>query len=125
MKTEKKMRMEKKINKTKSTTMFDTTLNESSVRFSNADGVSTFIISVSKEDYTSMIIHKKYRRAEKNRDLCLHENIPYYNLDYGNISLVKKYGKLQKYLVDLILNAINYRIMENSDMHVAHVNVDL
>lgn len=62
------------ISKTKSTTMSDSSLNQSSVRFSNAGGVSTFIISViPKEDYTSMIIHKKYRRAEKNRSVSTRE----------------------------------------------------
>jgi len=50
---------------------------------------------------------------QRRIDLYLHENILYYNLDYGNISSLKRYGKLQKYPVDLILNAINSRKAES------------
>lgn len=57
------------INKTNSTTTSVSTLDQSSIRLSNADGVSTFIVSVPKEDYVSMIIYKKYRRREKNRSV--------------------------------------------------------
>jgi len=38
--------------KSKSISMFiDTTLSDSSIRLSNVEGVSTFIVSISKEDY--------------------------------------------------------------------------
>ena len=42
----------------------DTTLSDSSVRLSNVEGVSTFIVSIPKEGYTSMIIYKKYQRVK-------------------------------------------------------------
>lgn len=51
----------------------DTTVSDSSIRLSNVEGVSTFIVSIPKEDYTSMIIYKKYRRAEENRPVSYRE----------------------------------------------------
>lgn len=100
----------------------DTTVSDSSIRLSNVEGVSTFIVSIPKEDYTSMIIYKKYRRAEENRPVSYRE---YAVLQpYGNMFLMKKYGKPLKYLVHLILNVINYFRMQNPDMHVVPVNVD-
>jgi len=60
------------INNTK-TSMSDSTLNQSSMCLSNADGVSTFTISIPKEDFTSLIIYKKYRRTEKKRPVSTRE----------------------------------------------------
>lgn len=55
------------------TLMSDSTLNQSSMRLSNADGVSTFTVSIPKEDFTSLIIYKKYRRTEKKRPVSTRE----------------------------------------------------
>jgi len=58
--------------KSKSMSIFDST-NESNVRLSNVDGVTTFTITIPKNDYVSMIIHRRYRRVEKNRPVCTRE----------------------------------------------------
>jgi len=50
----------------------DTTLSDSSVRLNNVEGISTFIVRP-KEDCTSMIIYKKYRRIEKNQLISYRE----------------------------------------------------
>lgn len=57
----------------KCTTMSDSIISEANECVTNADGVSTFIITMPKTDYDSMIIYKKYRRAEKNRPVSTRE----------------------------------------------------
>lgn len=62
---------EQNSDKSKSISMSDITLSESNVCLSNVclsvDGVLTFIVTIPKEDFISMIIYRRYRRREKNR----------------------------------------------------------
>jgi hypothetical protein len=59
------------LNITESTRMSDSTLKNSLL--SSTDGVSTFMITIPKDDFLSLIIYKKYRRTEKNRPLSTRE----------------------------------------------------
>lgn len=47
--------------------MRESTLNESEEFSTDKDGVLTFIITIPKAEFTSMIIVKNYRRKEKGR----------------------------------------------------------
>lgn len=90
------------------TQMVDSTVSESILNLNNIGGISRFIVTIPKEEFISMIVTKKYKRTEKHKSaLNLYANIPCCSLDYGNIFSLKKYGKPQKYLVNLISNVTN------------------
>lgn len=48
-------------------TVNDSTINDSNLPINNVDGVLTFIITMAKADFNAIIIHRTYRRKEKDR----------------------------------------------------------